>query len=135
MTLLKRMLPLALCLMLTVAAVAGPVSPDNKIVAVPDNDTIRLFTADTGKEFRAMKGHAGAVTAVDFSPDGKWLASGGNDKNTILWDVASGKQLWQFQGKANVIKVEFSPDAKSLTITDADNKAITVDSATGKALK
>jgi WD40 repeat protein len=135
MTLLKRTLPLSLSLVLAVAAVAGPVSPDNKIVAVPDNDTIRLFTVDTAKEIRAMKGHNAAINAVDFSPDGKWLASGGNDKNTIVWDVASGKQLWQFQGKANVVKVEFSADAKILTITDADKKETVVEAATGKALK
>jgi WD40 repeat protein len=102
---------------------------------VPDGDTIRLVDVASGKEIWAMKGHAAPVTAVDFSPDGKLLASGGNDKNTIVWDVATGKQLWQFQGKAGVLQVQFSGDAKMLTITDADNKSTTVEAATGKALK
>jgi WD40 repeat protein len=135
MTLLKRTLPMAFCLALAVAAAAGPVSPDRKVAAVIDDDTVRLYDIGTGKEIRAMKGHAAAVTSVDFSPDGKWLATGGKDKNTIVWDVASGKQLCQFQGKAGVLQVQFSPNAKTLTITDADNKATTVDAATGKALK
>ena len=47
----------------------------------------------TGAEVRSLKGHAGAVTAVGFSPGGEVLASGSGDGSIKLWDVATGKEL------------------------------------------
>src|SRR5262245_52207434 len=37
--------------------------------------------------------HKSAVTFVTFSPDGKKLATGGNDNTVKLWDVAMGQEM------------------------------------------
>jgi WD40 repeat protein len=61
------------------------------------------------------------VGRVAFSPDGKLIASSGNqDQRAILWDVATGWQVGEFRNEeANnrVRDVAFSPDGRSLAIT------------------
>jgi WD40 repeat protein len=44
------------------------------------------------REVRTLRGHAGAVVAVAFLPDGRSLVSAGADRVLRLWDVAEGKE-------------------------------------------
>src|SRR5262249_18694827 len=53
------------------------------------------------------------VTGVGFSPDGKTLVSGNQDKTLKLWDVETGKLLRNLDGnKAPVTVLAFSRDGK-----------------------
>jgi len=42
--------------------------------------TAKVFDAGTGLELFALRGHAGYVQGVVFSPDGSLLASGGEER-------------------------------------------------------
>src|SRR5579864_2360691 len=69
-------------------------SPDGSILASPsDDNSVRLWDAETGKCLRTLKGHQGGVRCVAFDPKGQTLATGGDDHKLNLWDVASGKSL------------------------------------------
>jgi len=74
---------------------AAPVfAPDGKTFAIglatrirPAGGMIRIYDAATGKPIRTIKGHAGQVLCLAYSPDGKTLASGSTDCTVLLWDV------------------------------------------------
>jgi RNA polymerase sigma factor (sigma-70 family) len=78
--------------------------------------------------------HGGAVRAVVFSPDGKTLASAGEDGVIRVWEAPTGKELRHFdvgfQGH-----LAFSPDGKTLAAAARDNFVALWDLGTGKKLR
>jgi len=66
--------------------------------------------------------HSGSVNSVAFSPDGKTLASGSDDKTIKLWNLSTDKVISTLTGHSgSVTSVAFSPDGKILASGSADN--------------
>ena len=78
---------------------------------------------------------AAAVIALDYSPDGKRLVTGGQTNEVIVWDAATGKKLMTFKGHTdNVVAVKYSPNARFIASGGVDNKTILWDAITGDLL-
>jgi WD40 repeat protein len=69
-----------------------------------------------------------------FSPNGKFLASGGHGSGHRLWRAPDFKQFQTLGSGDDVVTgIAFSPDSKLLAIADTDEKVLNVwDTATGK---
>jgi WD40 repeat protein len=62
-----------------------------------------------------LKGHDDAVTSVAWSPDGRRLATGSDDKTAKVWDAVSGQELLTLKGHSDYVRsLAWSPDGKRL---------------------
>ncbi len=75
-------------------------------------ELLRLWYARTGEHLENLVHHIDSVRTVVFSPDGKHLASGGNDSRLRLWDAKTGHHITTLRGGGPA--VAFSPDGELL---------------------
>ncbi|HEY2783378.1 MAG TPA: hypothetical protein VGJ05_00245 [Fimbriiglobus sp.] len=80
--------------------------------------------ASTASTVRQYIGHAGAVSCLDVTRDGKLLVTGSNsssDQTVRVWDTATGKALRVFMGHlSGVTAVAIRPDGKEVASADED---------------
>ncbi|MCU0566973.1 MAG: caspase family protein [Oculatellaceae cyanobacterium Prado106] len=97
---------------------------------------LQLWNLADGKLLKTFAGHEGWVNQVQFSPDGKVLASASEDQRVKLWDVAQGNLIRDLQGHGDrVTSLSFSPDGKTLVSGSGDKTLKLWDWATGSATK
>ncbi|MEO1054899.1 MAG: caspase family protein, partial [Bacteroidota bacterium] len=69
-------------------------------------------------------GHFKPIKSLAFSPDGKYVVSGSEDKNIKVWHIKTGKEFRGLRGhKGEVISLAFTPDGKTLISGSDDRNA------------
>lgn len=98
-------------------------SPDGKILAANNNQNIKLWNMETGKEVATLSGHSDKVTCIAFSPgNGRILASYSYDKTIKLWDIETKRCLGTLNDhRDSVYILAFSPDGEILASSSNDN--------------
>lgn len=100
-----------------------------------DEGKILTLDTKTGLEQSPAITCSGAITALECSPDGRWLAWCDNKKGTIrLWRLDENQQAGEISTQAGYLrKIVFSPDSKRISVISA-HKVIEFDIASSRRL-
>lgn len=82
---------------------------------------VRLIAQEQNIETVIQTGHYAAVTAVAYSPDGQFAATGSSDKTIKLWDVNTGREIRTYLGNSGGSRhLTFSHDGRLIASVDQD---------------
>jgi|GEM_PF-6306032 len=120
---------------------------------------IKFWDVQTGQLLKTLPGHKGetivrgtrwiesekreeevvmfiptGIYNIDFTPDGKYLASLGIDDHLKIWDVETGQIFKDYTGDKYIEDVKFSPDGKLLATVSGPG-IILLDWRTGEKVK
>lgn len=102
-------------------------SPDEKMVATSSpigKSEIKIWDTESGTVKLTIDGHAGVLSrfsAMEFSPDSRYLVSGIGAGTIEIWNVSDGVCIQVFEGHRNgVNSVRFHPDGRHILSSSND---------------
>ena len=78
-------------------------SPDGKVIASTNGETISLSSVSSGEQIAALSGAIGWIHPLDFSPDNAYLAMGADDGFIRVYNIETHLQGLQQQDMVRVI--------------------------------
>lgn len=122
---------IARSLELGTAAIARlPIDPESSLLLATEAAN-HAYTSQTEEVLRqalrlshvraVLRGHSGKVYSASYSPDGKLVLTGSEDKTARLWDAASGTLVRELKGHTKGLESAiFSPEG-DLVLTASDD--------------
>lgn len=104
-------------------------SPNRQILAVPDRiyetvdeyytqrSVVHLYQVTNGEVLHDLRHENPTLSRLEFSPDGRFLATESGDRKIWLWQVADGQLLHTLESHRFIA---FSPDAQMLATANGD---------------
>jgi len=94
-------------------------SPEGDFVLSLANNTAQIRSVATQQLAFVLRGHRSAINVAHWSPDGKWIVTAGQDRQTKLWQAKTGRLTHTFDQATAVAQVLFSGNGQHLvTLTE-----------------
>lgn len=92
-------------------------SPDGSQFAANGRASIRVYDFETGKVLWQSQGRKDAVDGISWSPDGRWIAAGGQRRELAVYDAVSGALVHVFPpGEQRIHWVTWHPDSDRIAV-------------------
>jgi WD40 repeat protein len=127
-----------------VTYVSSLVLADKHLISAGSDHRLIWWDRETRQQVRSLEAHAGKwVRCLALSPDGRTLASVGDDMSCRLWEAGTGKPLAELRGHelrtpqhfaSKLFTCTFSADGKYLASADMVGDIIVWDHTAGKQL-
>jgi len=103
-------------------------SPDGgRIIAtsIHEANVAWIIDVTTGEHLLVLRGHTKPIQGVDWSTDGRWVATASADGSARVWDPGNGREVLTLHGDAEVpwSSAVFSPDGRRM-MTSGDEPFI-----------
>jgi WD40 repeat protein len=100
-----------------------------------DDNTLKLWEVQSGREIRTVKAHSSYVNAVALSNDGRLALSGSDYDGTLkLWEIESGREIRTFYSSIYVTAVALSNDGR-LALSGGDTSLELWDVQSGREIR
>jgi small GTP-binding protein len=119
-------------------------SPKQDLIATGGDDgSVRLWDGSSGKLLAELRDHRGAVYAFAWSPNGQYLASGGErspvsnevDNDIRIWDISERSLKYTLTGHEGFVSdIVWSPDSSTLASVSLDRTVRVWDPNSGTAI-
>ena len=114
-------------------AVALAMRPDGRqCAAALLTPSVGVFDLPSLQLRQEMEGHQSQVACLVYSPDGRFLATAGDDGTVRLWDSETGKQHTLIEVDTPIRDLAFAPDGRHLYTANANTTCYVIDLQPGK---
>jgi len=107
-------------------------SPDGKLLTTSGQDSLTIWSCDSGRYTPVVEKEGKTYRCVAFSPDGRTLALGSDNGSVRFWDVATRTERAVLQGHSDVVRsIAYSPDGRFLVSSGQDRQIMLWDAIDG----